>query len=67
LFKNNIGIQFTEFCPTNDHLLLIGGTEGQVKVWNTEVNAKDADMKYLDLENDLNRLKVTVSEQEGCI
>ena len=45
----------------------MGGTDGQVKVWNTEVNQKDAEMKWLDLENDLNRLKVTISEQEGCI
>jgi WD40 repeat protein len=68
LLKNNVGIQFIEFSPSNDHLLLMGSTDGQIKVWNTEITKKGRpEMRTLDLENDEGRLKFTMDEREGCI
>jgi WD40 repeat protein len=68
LLKNNNGIQFIEFSPNNDHLLLMGSTDGQIKVWNTEITKKERpEMRNLDLENDTGRLKFTMDEKDGCI
>ena len=46
----------------------MGSTDGQIKVWNTEMTKKERpEMRNLDLENDTGRLKFTMDEKEGCI
>lgn len=41
----------------------MGSTDGQVKVWNTEVYKGG----HLDLENDPSRLTISIDEKDGCI
>jgi hypothetical protein len=41
----------------------MGSTDGQVRVWNTEVYKGG----QLDLENDQSRLTISIDEKEGCV
>ena len=41
----------------------MGSTDGQVRVWNTEVYKGG----QLDLENDLSSRQISIDEKEGCV